>query len=501
MASKYDGLARIIIQNVGGKGNVESLTHCVTRLRFRLKDETRANTEVLEQTDGVVSVVRAGGQYQVVIGPSVHQVYDAVLEVAGLVGGGLVDEDGAPIASDSGAGADEGAGKKGILTVAMDLISGILAPCLGILAAAGMLKGLLALAQFLGWITPTDGFFQVVNAVASGFFYFLPVVLGYTSAKKFGCNEFIGLAMGFSLCFPAMVNSTSGEVLGTVFEGSPFAMNYYMTYLGIPVIMPPSGYVSTIVPIILAMFVVAKTERFLKQHIPSAIEFFTTPMLTLFVGVTLTYLVIGPIASVLTNVVLLGFEAIYAIPKVGGTIAGFVLGGLYQILVIFGLHWALMPIRLANMAALGYDNVLVPAVTGVFAQGMVALAIYLKATNKKTKDIALPSFITSLFGTSEPVVYGVTLPRMKPFIFGLIGSSVAGGYLGTMGTKAFQQAYSGFMGFTQYLDPTGAAGYSQVIQWAIGCIIAMVIGFVLTWLFWDERAWEAKHGKGAASAE
>lgn len=494
MASKYDGLARIIIQNVGGKSNIESLTHCVTRLRFRLKDESKANTEVLEQTDGVVSIVRAGGQYQVVIGPSVHQVYDAVLEVGHLQGGGLVDENGEPLSS---APSGEG-GKKSILTIAMDLISGILAPCLGILAAAGMLKGLLALAQFLGWITPADGFYQVVNAVASGFFYFLPIVLGYTSAKKFGSNEFIGLAMGFALCFPAMVNSTSGEVMGTVLEGTPFAMSYYMTFLGIPIIMPPSGYTSTIVPIILTMFVVSKTERFLKRHIPSAIEFFTTPMITLFVGVSLTYLVIGPIASIITNAVTLGFEAIYAIPKIGGTIAGFVLGALYQVLVIFGLHWALMPIRLANMAALGYDNVLTPAVTGVFAQGMVALAIYLKATNKKTKDIALPSFITSMFGTSEPVVYGVTLPRMKPFVFGLIGSSIAGGYLGMMGTKAFQQAYSGFMGFTQYLDPTGAAGYSQVIQWATGCVIAMVISFALTWFFWDEKAWEEKGNKKTA---
>lgn len=487
MASKYDGLARIILQNVGGKGNILSVTHCVTRLRFQLKDEDAPNTEVLEQTEGVVSVGRAGGQYQVVIGPSVHLVYEAVLDVGHLQGGGEVAEDGTPLGGASGS-----TSKKSALSVAMDLISGILAPCLGILAAAGMLKGLLALAQFMGWIAPEDGFYMVVNAVASGFFYFLPVVLGYTSAKKFGCNEFIGLAMGFSLCFPAMVGSTGGEPLGTVLSGTPFAMNYYMTYLGIPIIMPPSGYTSTIIPIILAMFVVSKTEGFLKRRIPSAIEFFTTPMLTLFVGVSLTYLVIGPVASFLTNLVLLGFEAVYAIPKIGGTVAGFVLGGLYQVLVIFGLHWALMPIRLANLGTLGYDNVLVPAVTGVFAQGMVALAIYLKATNKKTKDIALPSFITSLFGTSEPVVYGVTLPRVKPFIFGLIGSSVAGGYLGTMGTKAFQQAYSGFMGFTQYLDPTGAAGYSQVVQWGVGCVIAMVIAFALTWFFWDESAWEKR---------
>ena len=496
MASKYDGLARIIIQNVGGKGNINAVSHCVTRLRFQLKDESKANTEVLEQTDGVVSIVRAGGQYQVVIGPSVHQVYDAVLSVGHLSGSGLVNEDGSPVE-----GGDAQA-KRGVLEVAMDLISGIIAPCLGILAAAGMIKGLLALLSFAGLVAQTDGFYQVLTAVGNGFFYFLPVVLGYTSAKKFNSNVFIGLAMGFALCYPAMVNSTSGEVLGTVFAGTPFEMNYYMTFLGLPIVMPPSGYTSTIVPIILSMFVVAKIEHFLKAHIPAAIEFFMTPMLTLGIGVSLTYLLIGPIASALTSAVLVVFEAIYAIPAVGGTIAGAVLGGTYQVLVIFGLHWALMPIRLANLGTLGYDNVLVPAVTGVFAQGMVVLAIYLKSHDKKTRDIALPSFITSLFGTSEPAIYGVTLPRMKPFIFGCIGSTVAGAYLGFMGTKAFQQAYSGFMGFTQYLDPSGVAGYSQVIQWATGCIIAMIVAFLLAWFFWDEKAWEDKAAaKKAAKQE
>lgn len=496
MASKYDALARIIIQNVGGKANIESVTHCVTRLRLRLKDEQKANTEVLESTDGVIQVVQAGGQYQVVIGPQVHSVYDAVLEVGHLTGGGEVAEDGTPA---GGIAADEP--KKNALTVAMDLISGILAPCLGILAAAGMIKGLLALFSFLGLITSADGIYQVLNSVANGFFYFLPVVLGYTSAKKFRCNEFIGLAMGFALCYPAMVSSTSTDVLGTVLGGTPFAMNYHMTYLGIPVIMPPSGYTSTIVPIILAMWATAKLEHFFREHMPTAIEFFMTPMLTLAIGVSLTYLVIGPIASVLTSAVLVVFEALYGLPVVGGTVAGIILGASYQVLVIFGLHWALMPIRLANLATLGYDNVLIPAVTGVFAQGMCVLAIYLKSRDTKTRDIALPAFITSLFGTSEPAIYGVTLPRMKPFVFGCIASGVAGAYLGTMGTKAFQQAYSGFMGFTQYLDPTGAAGYSQVIQWATGCVIAMAIGFVLTWFLWDERKWEDEQAAKKASRQ
>ena len=485
MASKYDGLARIIIQNVGGKSNIRSVSHCVTRLRFQLIDEDKANTEVLEQTDGVVSVVRAGGQYQVVIGPSVHNVYDAVVSVGHLTGTGEVTEDGKPVAG-------EDAPKQGALTVLMDLISGIISPVLGVLAAAGMINGLLALAQFLGLLTADSGIYQVLHAVGSGFFYFLPITLGYTSAKKFGCNEFIGLAVGMALVFPDMVNITSNEALGSVFTGTPFEMSYYLSFGPIPIIMPPSGYTSTIVPVILSMFVVAKLEHFLKDHVPSAVEFFVTPLLTLGIGVSLTYLVIGPVASILTSLVQMLFTALYGLPAIGGLFAGALLGATYQVLVIFGLHWALMPVRLANLGTLGYDNTLVPGVTGVFAQGMAVLAIYLKSKDKRTRDISLPAFITSLFGTSEPAIYGVTLPRMKPFVFGCIGSGVAGAYLGVMGTKAFQQAYSGFMGFTQYLDPSGQAGLTMVFQWATGCIIAMVISFILTWLFWDEKGWEEK---------
>lgn len=222
MASKYDGLARIIIQNVGGKENIKSVAHCVTRLRFKLKDESKANDDVLEQTDGVLQIIHSGGQYQVVIGPHVTDVYDTVLAVGHLQAGGLVDDDGNPIDGDEGSDAP-----KGVLNIIMDLISGILQPILGPLAAAGMVKGFLALFAFLGWMTSTDGAYMIINAFADGFFYFLPIILGYTSAKKFGANPFIGMAMGAALTYPTMVNSTAGDVLGTVFSGTPFEMSYY----------------------------------------------------------------------------------------------------------------------------------------------------------------------------------------------------------------------------------------------------------------------------------
>lgn len=489
MASKYDGLARIIIQNVGGKDNINSVAHCVTRLRFKLKDEGKANDEVLEQTDGVLQIMHAGGQYQVVIGPHVTDVYEAVLQVGHLTGGGEVDLDGNPVEG----GADDR--PKGALNFIMDLVSGIVQPTLGLLAAAGTLKGLLSLLGFFGVMTSTDGSYMVINAVADGFFYFLPIMLGYTSAKKFGCNEFVGLAMGAALVYPAMVNSTAGEALGSVLGGTPFEMSYYHTFFGIPIIMPASGYTSSVVPIIVSMFFVAKIEKFFKKIVSSLVAFFMVPMLTILVGVVLTYLLIGPIASMLTSLVLLLFNVVTALPVVGGTLAGVVVGGLWQVLVIFGLHWALVPLSIANIGANGMDTVLVGKVACEMGQIAVVLAIYLKTRDKKVRAIALPSIVTGLFGTTEPAIYGVTLPRMKPFVFSCIAGAISGGVATFFGAKIFVSGYSGILALARYIDPNpGGMGIMSAVYAGIAMVVAVVIGFLLTWFFWDEKGWEARKG-------
>ena len=310
MPSKYDGLARIIIQNVGGKSNINSVAHCITRLRFKLKDESKANKEVLESTDGVIKVMQSGGQYQVVIGNNVTDVYDAVLEVGHFQGAGEVDEDGNAVE-----GGGEGGGKKSPVTVLIDIISGVIQPTLGVLAATGIIQGLLALFNFLGWIPDTSGVYQIWYAVGNGFFYFLPIILGYTAAKKFHMNEFIGMAIGVALCYPNMVNITSGEVLGTVLGGTPFEMSYYTTF-GIPVVMPASGYTSSVVPIILAVAIGAQLEKWLRKVIPDLIKLFIVPFVTLVVMVPLTYLVIGPISAILCSIITMIFSAVYSIPVV-----------------------------------------------------------------------------------------------------------------------------------------------------------------------------------------
>jgi len=483
MASKYDGLARIIIQNVGGKSNIISVAHCITRLRFKLKDESKANKEVLESTDGVIKVMQAGGQYQVVIGNQVNDVYDAVLEVGHLAAAGAVDEEGNAVEETSGGG------KKSPVSLLIDVISGTLQPTLGVMAATGIIKGLLALFDFLGLIPAASGTYQVWYAVADGFFYFMPIVLGYTAAKKFKVNEFIGMAIGIALCYPAMVNSTAGTVLGTVFTGTAFEMSYYLTFFGIPVIMPASGYTSSVVPIILAVAIAAPLEHWLKKVIPDVIKLFVVPFVTLIVMVPLTYLVIGPIASILCSILSLFFNAIYSIPVVGGLIGGVLIGAFWQVLVIFGLHWSLVPLAMINYSLLGYDFILSPCFCVSFAQTFVVLAIVLKTKDEKLKKIAIPAFISGIFGVTEPAIYGVTLPKKTPFIYSCIAGAIGGAFTGLMRTRSYSIGGLGLFGLPSFIDTTGVMGLTNMIYILIAILIASVAGFAMTYvLYKDEPA-------------
>lgn len=483
MASKYDGLARIIIQNVGGKSNIISVAHCITRLRFKLKDESKANKEVLESTDGVIKVMQAGGQYQVVIGNQVNDVYDAVLEVGHLAAAGAVDEEGNAVEETSGGG------KKSPVSLLIDVISGTLQPTLGVMAATGIIKGLLALFDFLGLIPAASGTYQVWYAVADGFFYFMPIVLGYTAAKKFKVNEFIGMAIGIALCYPAMVNSNAGTVLGTVFTGTAFEMSYYLTFFGIPVIMPASGYTSSVVPIILAVAIAAPLEHWLKKVIPDVIKLFVVPFVTLIVMVPLTYLVIGPIASILCSILSLFFNAIYSIPVVGGLIGGVLIGAFCQVLVIFGLHWSLVPLAMINYSLLGYDFILSPYFCVSFAQTFVVLAIVLKTKDEKLKKIAIPAFISGIFGVTEPAIYGVTLPKKTPFIYSCIAGAIGGAFTGLMRTRSYSIGGLGLFGLPSFIDTTGVMGLTNMIYILIAILIASVAGFAMTYvLYKDEPA-------------
>lgn len=487
MASKYDGLARIIIQNVGGKSNVISLEHCITRLRFKLKDESKANTDILKATDGIVTVMKSGGQYQVVIGNHVPDVFDAVNAIGGFGEVRQSSEDAPKVKMSAGA-------------ALIDTITGVFQPILGVLCAAGIIKGFLALFAFVGWMKTTGGTYETLYSVADGFFYFLPVILGYTAAQKFGGNKFIGMAIGGALCYPAMVNLSAGKALGTLFAGTIFKTSFFAKFLGIPILIPASGYPNSVVPVILSVFVAVQLEKFFKKVVPDVIKLFIVPALTLIISVPLTYLVIGPISTFLCSIIGEVFKTVYGIPVVGGLVAGLILGAVWQVLVIFGLHWGLVPLMLINFSTLGYDFVLSPYFAASFAQSMVVLAIFLKTKDQGMKKLALPAFISGMFGVTEPCIYGVTLPKKKPFIYSCIAASLGGGFIGLMGTRSYVMGGLGLFGLPSFIS-TKTHDASSMYFVMIGIAIAMVSAFALTMLLYKDNAKVADAKKKIESKE
>lgn len=451
---KYEALAKEIIKYVGGKENINSLTHCITRLRFKLKDEKLANTEALKNLDGVVTVVKSGGQYQVVIGNHVPEVYKDVVLVGGI---GMSESE------------DAVSEKMSPFNRFIDIISGVFTPVLGVLAATGMIKGLNALFLALGWLTPDTGTYAILNAIGDSLFYFFPVFLGFTAAKKFKLNQFLGMAIGAALVYPALAGLTTGDPLFVLFGGTIIESPVYVTFLGIPVIL--MNYTSSVIPIIIACFVGGKVENLFKKYIPSVVSNFLVPFCTLLVVVPLTFIVIGPIATWASQ--LLGAVTVAAY-NLSPIVAGVILGGFWQVFVIFGLHWGIVPIGFNNLAVNGYDAILALIFAASFAQIGVVLAIMFKTKDKKLKSLCIPAFISGIFGVTEPAIYGVTLPRKKPFIISCIGGAVGGGILGAMGTLVYTNGGLGIFQIPAFINPkTGIdAGF-------YGMVISMVASFAL----------------------
>lgn len=458
MAKNYDALAKTIIKDVGGKDNVISVVHCTTRLRFKLKDEKKANDDALKDTDGVVTVVKAGGQYQVVIGNEVADVYEAVLKEGGFSGGGQVADD------------DLDDSNMSLMDKAIDLISGIFTPILGPMAAAGMIKGLTAMCASFGWLAKTSGTYEVLYAIGDGFFYFLPLILAITSAKKFKVDRFTAITIGAAMCYPAMVAmNSSKKVLFDLFNGTFLHSQVHATFLGIPIIS--MNYTSTVIPIILAVWFASVVEKWCKKWIPTVVKTFLVPFVTLLIVVPLTFLIIGPLATWIGNALAAITSAVYNFSPV---LAGILLGGFWQVFVIFSVHWGFVAVMMSNIAALGYDPILGLSLGASFAQIGVVLAILLQTKDQKLKGIALPAFLSGIFGVTEPAIYGVTLPRKKPFVLSCIAAGIGGGLIGFFGTKMYMMG-----GMGVFVIPAAIGPKTGVDMSVYGLMIAMAVSFVL----------------------
>lgn len=460
--SKYENLAKEILENVGGKENINSLTHCVTRLRFRLKDESKANDEALKNNPGVVTVMKSAGQYQVVIGNHVPLVYADVCELAGISNGTQQVEEEAP---------------QGLFNKLIDIISGCFQPILRPLCAAGIIKGLNALLVFiLGSSFNNSGTYMILNAIGDSIFNFLPIILGYTAAKKFNVNVIVGMIIGATLCYPTIQTDTlsaAGKAIGTL----PFIGSYYTKFIGIPFVS--GNYTSTVVPVICIVALAAQIQKIAKKFVPEMLQNFFVPFFVLIISLPIGLLVIGPVVSLLTTVLSNMFAGLYAFSPI---VTAFVIGALWQCLVIFGLHWALVPMAMVNIGNLGYDTILPGMLGTTFAATGVLAAMYLKLKDENKKALAIPGVISAFCGVTEPAIYGFLLPEKTPFVFSCIGGAVGGAIMGTVAVKQYVIGGLGIFSVVNFISPKGNA--TGMIISLIAGAVSLVVGFVLTMIFY-----------------
>ena len=441
----YKVLAENILNDVGGKDNIDTAWHCATCLRFKLKNEKLADTQKIENLDGVVTVVKSAGQYQVVIGNAVAKVFDPLAEMADLENTDSQNDDKKIETKDN------------LLNCFISFISSVFTPFLGAMAGAGILKGLLALFVALGWLTTKSGAYQIWYAAGDGFFYFLPILLAFTAAKKLKVNQFVAIALATTLVYPTLVAIT--------------ASSQTINFFNIPV--TPTTYTSSVIPILLAVWVMSAIEPLLDKIFPESIRNIFTPLFLLIIMAPLTLIVVGPLGASIGAILSSGVSAIY---NFAPALAGALLGAFWEVFVIFGVHWTFVPVMMNNISRLGYDPLLPILSVAVISQAGAALGVFLKSKDTKMKSLAGSSVATALLGITEPTIYGVTLKLKRPFILASISGAIGGAIAGGGQAHASSFTLPSLLALPTYLG----SGFISVI---IGLVVAFVLGTVLTDLF------------------
>ena len=441
-------MAKEILENIGGKENVKDVTHCYTRLRFSLLDFSKVNKERLSEVEGVLTVVESMEQLQVVIGNKVDRVYK---ELEPLLG---------KLAMQSHQEQPEKFSLSKILTT----IAQIFTPTIYALAGSGMIKGILAVVsmyymnQYNIDIKQNDTY-VILNAASDAVFYFFPIILGYTSAKVFKAHEIISMLLGATLCYPGIVALMAEERA--------------VTLLGIN--LTKASYTSSVIPIIIAVWMLSYLEKFLKKVIPDVIKTIMVPTLSILVMVPATLLVFGPIGIYLGNGVNWFYQLLMNLSPI---LCGAFIGGMWCILVIFGAHRPILPIAINDVAQNGRQNLLAFAGAANFSQAGAAMGVFLKSKNKALKTVALSGSITALFGITEPAIYGANLRLKKPMICAVICGAIGGGIMGYGGAFGTAFANQGILTIPVYAD----AGVKGFVAYLIGCGVAFFGSAILTYI-------------------
>ncbi|EGO5990696.1 beta-glucoside-specific PTS transporter subunit IIABC [Enterococcus faecalis] len=442
----YQAIAKEILKDVGGKDNIVDVTHCYTRLRFVLKDTKQANKEALLQTEGVISVVESGGQYQVVLGNKVAHVYNAL----------------EPLLAQQLTTKTSTKEKNSLGNRILNTVAAIFTPVVPAIAASGMLKGILAIAVMVA-----NNFYQVdlkplntyiiLSAASDALFYFMPVILGYSAAKVFKTNEYIAMVIGATLCYPTIVSLMTEESAVTLF-------GLHVT---------KANYVSTVIPIILAIFILAYVQRFLEKVIPEVLKIIMVPTLSLLLMIPATLLLLGPIGIYLGD----GVNWLYYyIMNLSPILLGGFIGGIWCVLVIFGAHRGLVPIGINDVARTGRQNLLAFAGAANFSQAGAAFGVFVRTKNKDLKAVAASATVTALFGITEPAIYGANLRLKKPMIYAVASGAAGGALMGWGGSYGTAFANQGLLTIPVYAE----AGTKAFICYLLGCGIAFFGAFLLT---------------------
>ncbi|OMG28997.1 PTS beta-glucoside transporter subunit IIABC [Actinomyces naeslundii] len=471
----FDATAADIITGIGGSDNVRSVLHCITRVRFYLKDESLADDEAVADLDGVIDVVKSGGQYQVVIGPDVVDVYDAV--VAQLPNAGAGDQ-AADVEVVERPTTLWGWVKLGFSSL-IGVITGSMIPVVGMLAASGILKGLLALLVQFKVVTEASNTFHFIDAMSSSMFFFLPIIVGFTAAKRLGADPIVVAIIGGVLCYPSVVDMSKNAddvitVGRTVFNAD---------FFGIPVSLPAgNAYAYSIFPIIVGAWLASKIEPWLKKMLPAVIRPIFGPLIEIFVVSALILLVFGPVVMLVSGGIA---TVINAVLGFNYTLAGLLIGGFYQCLVIFGLHWAVIPIISSELANPGYSHLNAIVSATMIAQGGGALAVWLKVRDARIKRMAAPATISAFCGVTEPAMYGLNLKYGRIFITASIGGAVGGLLTGLLNVNMWGFT-GGFVGFPSFVNPKGMDA-SFTGFWIAG-VAALLVSFLCTYFFGFKQA-------------
>ena len=439
-------IALQIIDGVGGKKNVSGLTHCFTRLRFVLKDESKASKDKVSSIEGVIQVVEASGQFQVVLGNKVEAIYEEIM----------------PLLENPATEDGEQDKKVGIGTKILNVVTAIFTPTIPAIAASGMLKGILAVAALIGLNVyhvdiKTFNTYIILNAASDALFYFMPVILARSAAKVFKTNEYIAMTLGATLCYPTLVELMTGNKAVTLFG------------IGIT----KANYVSSVVPIIIAVFVLAYVEKFVKKIMPDVLKIIMVPTLSLLIMVPATLMIFGPIGIYIGNAVNWAYHYIMNLSPI---LLGAFVGGIWCVLVIFGAHRAIIPIGINDVAKTGRQNLLAFAGAANFSQAGAALGVFFKTKNKNLKTVAASATVTALFGITEPAIYGANLRLKKPMVYAVISGALGGALMGWGGSYGNAFANQGVLTIPVY----ASAGTKAFICYILGCLIAFGGACILT---------------------